>query len=82
MLAFTADGNWQGYEHSHDGVVNIQNAITPNVREIHAYWLERRSDTQPSTSPVRRFEPRGVVMSPLPVGEGVNGTAVKKCCLH
>lgn len=79
ILAFTAETSWQGHDHSHDGVVNIQNAIAPNVREIHAYWLERRSDAVPTTSPVRRSEPRVGRNEPCPCG---SGKKYKKCCLH
>ena len=54
-------------------------AIEPNVREIHAYWLERRSEDVSASQPVRRSEPRVGRNDPCPCG---SGKKYKKCCLH
>jgi len=61
---------------------NIQQAITPNVRIIHGYWLERREeflDNESSAAPIRRSEPRVGRNDPCPCG---SGKKYKKCCLH
>lgn len=58
---------------------NIRNAITPNVREIHAYWLARREQDAPTRTPVQRTEPRIGRNDPCPCG---SGKKYKKCCLH
>ncbi len=58
---------------------NIRQAITPNVREIHAYWLARREHNEPVNTPVQRSEPRVGRNEPCPCG---SGKKYKKCCLH
>jgi len=58
---------------------NIRNAITPNVREIHAYWLARREQVAPFHAPVQRTQPRIGRNDPCPCG---SGKKYKKCCLH
>ena len=61
-------------------IVNLQNAITPNIREIHAYWLARREAASATASgPVRRDQPRIGRNDPCPCG---SGKKYKKCCLH
>ncbi|MGB5441507.1 MAG: SEC-C metal-binding domain-containing protein, partial [Gammaproteobacteria bacterium] len=57
----------------------IQQAIEPNAREIHAYWLARRSEEAPPAKPQRRLEPRVGRNDPCPCG---SGKKYKKCCLH
>ena len=57
---------------------NLQQAITPNVRGIHAYWLARRADHAPST-PIKHAEPKTGRNDPCPCG---SGKKYKKCCLH
>jgi len=79
ILAFTGEMDWQGHDFSGDEVKNIQNAITPNVRDIHAFWLARRENDTPSSQPVRRSEPRVGRNDPCPCG---SGKKYKKCCLH
>jgi uncharacterized protein len=59
-------------------IENIRRAITPNVREIYAYWLARR-EASPGRSPIRREEPRVGRNDPCPCG---SGKKYKKCCLH
>jgi len=79
ILDFTAGTNWRGHEFEHDEVEKIQQAIAPNVRKIHAYWLARRAEHDTVTRPVRRSEPRVGRNDPCPCG---SGKKYKKCCLH
>lgn len=57
---------------------NLRHAITPNVREIHAFWLARRSERAPRTN-FRHSEPKVGRNAPCPCG---SGKKFKKCCLH
>ncbi|MGD8570027.1 MAG: UPF0149 family protein [Gammaproteobacteria bacterium] len=80
IMAFASEQGWDELDNmSEDEVDNIRNAITPNVREIHAYWLARRENSGPSHSPVRNTEPRVGRNDPCPCG---SGKKYKKCCLH
>lgn len=79
ILAFTSESGWGGHEFQENEVVNIQNAIAPNVREIHAYWLARRSKNTPATRPKPKQSPRVGRNDPCPCG---SGKKYKKCCLH
>lgn len=65
-------------QYESDEIQNVQNAITPNVREIHAYWLSRRQHLNPST-PFARTTPKVGRNDPCPCG---SGKKYKKCCLH
>ena len=57
---------------------NLQQAIAPNAREIHAFWLARRAaDALPAT--IRHTEPKVGRNAPCPCG---SGKKFKKCCLH
>ena len=56
---------------------NLQQAIIPNVREIHAYWLAQRADLAPE--PFRHSEAKPGRNDPCPCG---SGKKYKKCCLH
>jgi len=63
-------------QYDQEEIDNIQQAITPNVREIHAYWLAQRvAETQ---SPIKHREKIGR-NEPCPCG---SGKKYKKCCLH
>ncbi|GMQ92388.1 MAG: UPF0149 family protein YecA [Gammaproteobacteria bacterium] len=80
ILAFTSVSGWRAHDMSTETETdNIRNAIIPNVREIHAYWLARRQDNAPSHTPVRRTEPQVGRNDPCPCG---SGKKYKKCCLH
>ena len=79
ITAFTSETNWRGHDYNKNEVVNIQKAIAPNVREIHAFWLSRRSDNLSSTQPVFRDEPKVGRNDLCPCG---SGKKFKKCCLH
>jgi len=80
IRAFTSATNWRAHDMpTRVETDNIRNAITPNVREIHAYWLARREDQVPPAEPVRRTGPRIGRNDPCFCG---SGKKYKKCCLH
>ena len=79
ILAFTAETNWRGHEFELEELEKIQQAIAPNVRKIHAYWLAGRAEYESVVRPVRRSEPRVGRNDPCPCG---SGKKYKKCCLH
>jgi uncharacterized protein len=79
IRAFTEETHWRGHDLSEKEADNVRNAIEPNVREIHAYWLKRRSEDVAPSQPVRRSEPRVGRNDPCPCG---SGKKYKKCCLH
>ncbi len=81
ILAFSSQSHWKGHEFSGKEYENLKRNIIPNTREIHAYWLARR--TAPTTAlsfePQRRNEPKTGRNDPCPCG---SGKKYKKCCLH
>ncbi|MGD9164120.1 MAG: SEC-C metal-binding domain-containing protein, partial [Chromatiales bacterium] len=79
ILAFTTATEWRGHDLPDAEAETIKQAITPNVRSIHAYWLERREGYPPSSSPVRRNASKVGRNDPCPCG---SGKKYKKCCLH
>lgn len=79
ILAFTSATGWSGHEVDETESENIRRNIVPNVREIHAYWLERREDIPTRPQPVRREGPRVGRNDPCPCG---SGKKYKKCCLN
>jgi uncharacterized protein len=79
LLAFTGVTDWRGHDYADDEVETIQQAIAPNVRAIHAYWLARRAEPAPAATPVRHNAPRVGRNDPCPCG---SGKKYKKCCLH
>lgn len=79
IKAFTGSTNWAAHELTDElEMANVRNAITPNVREIHAYWLAKREHLKP-TGTLRREAPRIGRNEPCPCG---SGKKFKKCCLH
>lgn len=79
IAAFTEAKDFYAHEHRNaQEVENLQKVITPNVREIHAYWLARRSEHEPVAT-VRRSEPKIGRNDPCFCG---SGKKFKKCCLH
>ena len=79
IAAFTEEQNFYAHDQCNEQErKNLQNAITPNVRELHAYWLERRSEFSP-VGTVRRNEPKIGRNDPCPCG---SGKKFKKCYLH
>ncbi|WP_455205384.1 UPF0149 family protein [Kaarinaea lacus] len=80
IVMFASEKGWEMLEKASDTEVeNLQNAITPSVREIHAYWLARRGDSKSANTPIRRESPRVGRNDPCPCG---SGKKYKKCCLH
>ena len=79
IRAFTSETAWRAHDLSATETENIQNAITPNVRAIHAYWLARRAHQAPSVALAQRVAPRVGRNDPCPCG---SGKKYKKCCLH
>ena len=79
IFAFTEKTKWCGHDLNDDERESVRQAIAPNVRKIHAYWLERRGDHASVTQPVRRTAPRVGRNDPCPCG---SGKKYKKCCLH
>lgn len=79
IRAFTGETQWRAHDLTDAETEHIRNAITPNVREIHAYWLARRDEHAPASAPARRAEPRPGRNDPCPCG---SGKKYKKCCLH
>ena len=79
ILAFTEASNWQGHDYPEDELEELQQAIAPSVRAIHAYWLIRRESDLPLDTPFRRGTPRVERNDPCPCG---SGKKYKKCCLH
>ena len=79
IFAFTAESNWTGHDLNDEEREGTRQAITPNVRKIHAYWLSRRAEFAPVKEPVRRSASRVGRNDPCPCG---SGKKYKKCCLH
>lgn len=80
ILAFTSETGWRAHDLSSDVEIdNIRNAITLNVRAIHAYWLARRDGHVSSPEPARRSQTSVGRNHPCPCG---SGKKFKKCCLH
>jgi uncharacterized protein len=79
IFAFTDKTKWRGHDLGDDERESTRQAIAPNVRKIHAYWLARRSEYTPVAQPVRRSAPRVGRNDPCPCG---SGKKYKKCCLH
>ena len=79
IRAFTGETKWRGHDFDEQESENIRQAIEPNVREIHAWWLARRSEDESPLQPVRHSEPRVGRNDPCPCG---SGKKYKKCCLH
>lgn len=79
ILAFTSITEWRGHELADAEAEVIRQAIAPNVRAIHAYWLARRDEFSPATATVTRDAPKVGRNEPCPCG---SGKKYKKCCLH
>jgi uncharacterized protein len=79
IYAFTEKTKWRGHDLDDDEREGVRQAITPNVRKIHAYWLELRGNHASVTQPVRQTTPRVGRNDPCPCG---SGKKYKKCCLH
>jgi yecA family protein len=62
---------------SEQEINKLQKAITPNAREIHAYWLARRATHSPTTT-FKHNQPKVGRNDPCPCG---SGKKYKQCCL-
>ncbi|MDP2003658.1 MAG: UPF0149 family protein [Desulfurivibrionaceae bacterium] len=78
IASFAEVTNWRGHELSIEEAELIQNGIAPSAREIHAYWLEQRSQAVPAARPARNSEFKVGRNDPCPCG---SGKKYKKCCL-
>ncbi len=81
IRAFTEAAAWPGHDLPEVAETErLQQSIAPNVRALHAYWLERRIEPDPLISgPYHRDSPRVGRNDPCPCG---SGKKFKKCCLH
>ena len=79
IYAFTSKTSWCGHGFEEHEIERLQNTIAHNVREIHAFWLARRSDQLTSPIPARHKETKPGRNDPCPCG---SGKKYKKCCLH
>ena len=78
IVSFTGITNWRAHELSIEEMELLQDGIAPGVREIHAYWLEQRSEAGPAAGPARNSEFKVGRNDPCPCG---SGKKYKKCCL-
>jgi uncharacterized protein len=80
IMAFTSKAGWEMLDKlSHEEIDFFQQDITPNVRKIHAYWLDKRKEIHPPVVPRKRETPGVGRNDPCPCG---SGRKYKKCCLH
>jgi len=79
ILAFTNETQWEGHELKKNESENIKKTIPENAREIHAYWLARRTQEEVLSQPMRHSEQKTGRNDPCPCG---SGKKFKKCCLH
>lgn len=79
IMTFASEQGWQVLDTmSRTEIEKVQQSIAPTVRQIHAWWLARRSGGD-NSSPVQRTSPRVGRNDPCPCG---SGKKYKKCCLH
>jgi len=78
ILAFTGQTDWAAHDMADRDRDLLRDEIAPNVRDIHAFWLERREDA-PSAVPFRREQPRVKRNDLCPCG---SGKKYKHCCLQ
>lgn len=80
IRAFTQAAGWPAHELAEEETENMQQAIAPSARAIHAHWLARRGDSVAAAQePIRRGGPHVGRNDPCPCG---SGKKYKKCCLH
>jgi uncharacterized protein len=79
IRAFTAATDWQAHELSEAQAAKLRDAIAPNVRALHAYWLARRAKETQSLARQERLSLRVGRNEPCPCG---SGKKYKKCCLQ
>lgn len=74
LILFASEEGWQKLDRmTEDEVGRLQRLIAPAVRDMHAYWNERRGNGLT----VRRNEPKVGRNDPCPCG---SGKKFKKCC--
>ena len=79
VMAFQGENAFTTYEKFSGEVIdNLQYAITPNVREIHDFWLARRTGEEPAAL-FSSDQPKTGRNDPCPCG---SGKKFKQCCLH
>lgn len=78
ITAFTEVTDWEGHNLERDAMEALQQQVGQSVRELHAYWLYRRSEGA-QNAPVRHEGPKVGRNDPCPCG---SGKKYKKCCLH
>lgn len=54
ICAFTGATDWVAHELTEPEAAKLRDAIAPNVRAIHAYWLARRAQNAPATAPLTK----------------------------
>ena len=79
IRAFTAATDWRAHELSEPQAAKLRDAIAPNVRALHAYWLARRAKDTQSLARQARPSSRVGRNEPCPCG---SGKKYKKCCLQ
>ena len=80
IFAFTGATQWRAHDLADEEERDrIRDTIAPRVRQIHAYWLERRSADIAAISPQRRKGSNVGRNDPCPCG---SGRKFKHCCLH
>ncbi len=79
IRAFTATTDWRAHELPETEAGKLRDAIAPNVRTLHAYWLARRVEGAGDRARQRRASLRVGRNEPCSCG---SGKKYKKCCLH
>ena len=75
LRAFCEESEWYGHEASDTEADALRHCIVPNVRALHAYWLNQSAPRPP----LRREGPRTGRNDPCPCG---SGRKYKQCCLQ
>jgi uncharacterized protein len=79
IRAFTASTDWLAHELPETEAAKLRDAIVPNVRALHAYWLARRAEGARDLVRQGRTSLRVGRNEPCPCG---SGKKYKKCCLQ
>lgn len=77
--AFTDTTDWLAHELPEPEAAKLRDAIAPNVRALHAYWLARRAKEPQEPPRPPRAAARVGRNDPCPCG---SGKKYKKCCLQ
>jgi uncharacterized protein len=79
ICAFTDRTDWLAHELPELEAAKLRDAIAPNVRALHAYWLAQRAKSAQVVARQERASPRVGRNEPCPCG---SGKKYKKCCLQ